>query len=361
MKRARLVPTALALALFALGPSAAGADTVADGRTTFEIAPGLSRALDKQDAKLFALKPGWGGRNTLNLPLGGGRLERSGSGSLRLEGGLEFTGRGRRASFRGLVLDTAHRALSASFSGRRVRLATVGSVSRSRTGFAAVLALKRLTLTGAGAAAIDSSLGVADLLDGGQRLGSATVVARLEQLSLIDGRAYLSFAQGLGEKLKALKIETEPVGGGWLHGTSPPIPVVADTSGSVAIDLSSGSFASEDGFSLSQEGTTRKLTVRDVEFDLDAHILRAAIEPRPAAADQAGVVDLASFELPVVHKNAYTGEISTPNSPALLSAGFASALNQAFADPSGMPGLFAAGEPFGELAIGVKTHGPPRG
>src|SRR5215213_11400080 len=97
MKRGPLVLAVLCLALSALGPAAASAATVAEGRATFELAPGLLGALRTQEARLVAVKPARGGRNALNFPLAGGRLEKSGAGRLRLQGSLEVTKQGRRA------------------------------------------------------------------------------------------------------------------------------------------------------------------------------------------------------------------------------------------------------------------------
>ena len=103
MKRGPLVLAVLCLALSALGPAAASAATVAEGRATFELAPGLLGALRTQEARLVAVKPARGGRNALNFPLAGGRLEKSGAGRLRLQGSLEVTKQGRRARLARLV------------------------------------------------------------------------------------------------------------------------------------------------------------------------------------------------------------------------------------------------------------------
>jgi hypothetical protein len=357
VKRNSLVQVFLLIALSLALAAPAGADTIAEGRLTLNVDRGLRSSLHRGGAKLRGIRPAVG-QIVINLPLErGGGLEASGKGRLPLDGGIQFGAKGRRATFRDLVLDTAFGTLSASLAGRRLALATASGLSSKRRGFGTELGLRRLTLTRSAAAAIDARLRIPGLLSGGEALGSATAVARFELLRLIDGQAYLLFAQGLGDKLESLKVETESLGGGWLYTSKPPAPVLADTAGEVALDLTSGSFRSADGFLLKQEGTSQRVSFQGIEFDLGAKLIRASVT-RPSGA--ASTIPLATFDLPVVHKNAYTGLITTPSSPAILSTAMAAVLDEAFAAPSGHPSLFEAGEQFGSVALLLRTHGPPR-
>jgi len=112
--------------------------------------------------------------------------------------------------------------------------------------------------------------------------------------------------------------------------------------GSAALDLSAGSLVSGDGLRLVQAGAEapRELALSEVSLDFAAKTLAAATSATSASAAPSGPV--ASLQIPVFHKNAFTGVLSAPNSPAVVSPGLASLLNATFA-AGVQPPPFAAG------------------
>jgi hypothetical protein len=281
-----------------------------------------------------------------------GGLEFNGYGRLVTSGGLEFRAMGRRAILRDLVLDTTFGTLTARLNGRSLALARVNGQSTEWKQFAAELDLRNLKLTRRGAAAISASLAARGLLRAGEALGSATAVARFDSVRVVDGSAYLDLGHGFFEKLRALRVETEPLGNSWISGTSFAIP---DTVGEVAPDFSAGSAWSEDGFSLKQFESNAELALHDIEFGFNSGIVRAGITTSHSLPTGARTTALARFRLPVTYKNAVTGALTTPNSPATMTAAFAARLNEAFAVPRGLSPPFAGGEPL-QIAFNLKSR-----
>jgi hypothetical protein len=266
-------------------------------------------------------------------------------------GALEFAARGRRATFRDLVLDTAFGTLSGKLNGRRLALAGAFGLSSERKGFAVVIGLRKLKLTRGAAMAMNRSLGIPGLFRAGQRLASATGVCRAEQIPVHDGRTYLDFGDPFFEKLRSLRVNTKPIGNAWVLGTYFAIP---DTVGEVALDFASGGVASDDGVALKQFESNAALDLHDFEYDFAAGVVRASIGTRYTLPSEARVTPLARFRVTVTHKNAYTGELSASATGTLTEA-FADRLNEAFAEPKGIAPPFAGGDPL-TIGFGLQTR-----
>jgi hypothetical protein len=347
---------AVLVALLALGLAApVSAELANEGRVTLRLDRGLRSTLSREGVKVRGLQPAVGRLGLINLPVEGGGVEPSGKGRLVTAGGIEFAANGRRATFRDLVLDTAFGTLSAKLGGRRLGLATVGGLSSERHGFAIELGLSRLTLTGAGAATIGATLGMPGLLRGGRPLASATAVSRLERVPVIDGRNQLNFGDSFFEKLKALRVNTKPIGNAWALGTYFAIP---DTVGWAALDLSSGVFQSDDGIALKQFESSAELALHNVAFNLGTGIVKAGITTPFNLPSEARVTPLVKFRLTVAHKNANTGELSGAATGTLTTA-FADRLNESFAVLKGIAPPFAGGEPV-QIGLGLQTRHAPR-
>jgi hypothetical protein len=268
-----------------------------------------------------------------------------------MSGGIELVAAGRRAVFRDLVLDTAFGTLMASLGRQRFTLATQFGLSSEQHGFAADLELRKLALTRRAVAAIDRSLGTRNLLRAGQSLGRTTANARFETTRVYDGRTYLDVGDPFLEKLKALKVNTKPIGNAWALGTYFAIP---DTVGEVALDLSGGKVVSDDGIALKQFESDAELALHNVEYDFDRGVVRAGITTAFTLPSEAKVTPLARFRLTVTHKNANTGELSGGATGTLTNA-FADRLNDAFAAPKGIAPPFAGGAPV-QISFGLRTN-----
>ena len=326
MTAKRIAAVAVLAALLALGlVPAAGASTVGEGRLTLDLQPRLLTSLRERGVRLQSVMPALGRGSVINLPVEGGGLEYSGYGRLLMSGGLEFRAMGRRATFSDLTLDTTFGTLTARLNGRAMALAGVYGQSTEWKRFAAELDLRKLKLTQRAAAAINASLGMRGLLRAGQRLGSGTAVGRFETVRVVDGSAYLGFGVGFSEKLRALGVETKPLGGSWLSGTSVAIP---DVFGEVAPDFSGGRAWSEQGFALTQSESSAELILHDLEFGFAAGVIVAEATPSLAAPRRGADDGPGSVSAARHHKNAVTGALTTPNSPATMTAAFAARLNR---------------------------------
>lgn len=351
----RIAEAAVLAAVLALGLSApVSAATTDKGRVTLKLDRALQGSLKQDGVKLRAASPAEGrGGGVINLPVTDGGMERSGKGRLVTGGAIQFEARGRRAAFRNLVLDTSFGILSGrGLDGRRVPLATPFGLSRELHGFAVEVSVRRLVLTRSGAAAINTGLGMPGLVRGGQALASATAVSPIAHIPVIDGRTYLVFGETFFEKLKSLRVTTKPLGNAWLGGTSIAIP---DTVGTVSLDLSEGTIASDDGFALKQFESSAELAIHNVKYELAGGVVKGGITTSYTLPSESRVTPLVRFRLSVTHKNAYTGELSGSAVSARLTKEFAARLNEVLAEPKGFGPVFEAGEPL-EVALGLQTR-----
>lgn len=366
--RRLLSATALLCLLLALGPVAgAAADPVSGGTMRLPLHPALFASLRAAGVELRGRGAARIAGRQLSAPVTGGQLS-AGSGRLLAGGAIQLSGAGGTVSLSHLVLDSKAGALIAELDGRRLRLALARRPRARRYGFGFQLTFGKLVLTAGGARRLDQGLGLGGLLGAGDVLGTATAGARLSQVTVTYGTAYLGFAQVFADKLKELDVAGEPLGGGWYYSKSPLTVALAGLQGVAALDLASGELESADGIRLFQ-GEVRggevqptpgapEIVLQGVSIDLAAGTVAADIRAQPSGAGE--VTAFAALQIPVFHKNAFTGVLSIPNSPLTLSPYLAELLNRTFAEARGRPALFAAGEPLGQVAFMAGTKGQPR-
>jgi hypothetical protein len=357
---------ALLCLLFALGPvTGAGADPVSGGKARLTLGPDLSATLRQAGVRLSVRGQARLRGRTLSLPVTGGDLT-AGSGQMQVAGGLRLAAAGRTASLSHLVLDTSSGALIARLDGRQLLLAIARRPRVRRDGFGFAVTLGKLVLTDTAAHRLDRDLGLDGLLDAGDVLGTVNAGARFSQVTVTDGSAYLGLDAAFMAKLTSLA-----VGGGPLNREPPfsrsPLAVgFGQLHGVLALDLATGELESAEGMRLYQgvlvggevyESSTPgpEITLQKLAVDIAAKTVAAELQAQPSGAAETTV--FASLQIPVFHKNAYTGEISIPDSPLTLSPSLAGLLNRTFAEPRGRPPVFAAGEALGFLAFGARTHG----
>jgi hypothetical protein len=344
--------------LLALGTAqSAAADSVSGGTVRLPLGPDLAATLHRAGVKLNPLGPAQLHGRNLALPVSGGELD-VGVGRLSLRGGLKLTAGARSTSIGQITLDTGSGAMTAELGGRSVRLALARRPRVDRDGFGYEATLGKLVLTGSGARRLDDSLALPGLLGVDDVLGTAIAGIRFEQLAVAYGTAYLTLEESFLVKLRSLAVAVEPSAAGWYFSRSPLTLAFTGMQGSAALDLSAGSLVSTDGLRLLQAGSEgpRELALSEVSLDFAAKTLAAATSATSVAAAPSGPV--ASLQIPVFHKNAFTGVLSAPNSPAAVSPGLASLLNATFA-AAVQPPPFAAGEALGQVAFAVGTHGKP--
>jgi len=357
--RRHLFPGVLVCLLLALGTAqSAAADSVSGGTVRLPLGPDLAATLHGAGVKLSPLGPARLHGRSLALPVSGGELD-AGVGRLSLRGGLKLTAGARSTSIGQITLDTGSGAMTAELGGRSVRLALARRPRVDRDGFGYEATLGKLVLTGSGARRLDHSLALPGLLGVDDVLGTAIAGIRFEQLTVPYGTAYLTLEESFLDKLRSLAVAVEPSGAGWYFSRSPLTLAFTGMQGSAALDLSAGSIASADGLRLFQAGRKGpyELMLSGISLDFATGALAAAI--RGMSGDTAPSGPVASLQIPVFHKNAFTGVLSAPNSPAAVSPGLASLLNATFA-AAAQPPPFAAGEALGQVAFAVGTHGKPR-
>ena len=212
-------------------------------------------------------------------------------------------------------------------------------------------------LTGSGAHRLDQSLGLGRLLRAGQVLGTATVGARLSQVTVTYGTAYMTLDEAFLAKLRSLEVSGAPFGSGWYYSRSPLAFAFTGLHGVAALDLSAGAIESADGLRLTQAGGEglNEVALLGISMDLRSKSAIADIRAQPSGFGETAA--FAALQIPVVHLNPFTGVISIPNSPATVSPSLASLLNQTFAESRRLPPVFAAGEPLGQIAFMAGTHG----
>jgi hypothetical protein len=359
----RVATAAVLAAVVALGAATpAGAATTDEGRVTLKLDRGLRGSLMRNGVRVRAATPAEGrGPGVINLPVTDGGMERSGKGRLVTQGGIAFEARGRQAIFRNLVFDTAFGKLSGRLDGLRLVLATPSRLSRQLHGFTVEVGARRMTLTRDGAAAINASLGVPGLVRAGQRLASATSVSPIAHIPVLDGQAYIAFAPAFAAKLKILNVNVKALGDAWSGGSrDAPTVAVTHLAGEAAPDFNEGIIESDGGYAFKRFGSSAEVAVHDVRFNFSNWVAGGSVTSGFTLPAEAGLTRFAEFQLSVTHKNPVTGVLSTPNSPARLTRGFAQRLNRALAEPNGRPGLFVEGEPLAEVAFNLRTRSPRR-
>lgn len=364
MATGRLLAAPLFLLLLLACAAPAGADPVSGGTARLELNRELTVTLRQAGVRLSAVGPARLHGRQLVLPVTDGQLT-AGSGRVDLAGGLRLSDAGDSVSLTGLILDSERGTLVERFPGTRVPLAVARRPRVRRDGFGYTITLGKLVLTSEGARRIEQDLGLGGLLGKVRTLGILNAGARRSEVSVTHGTAYLGLDEGFAAKLRGLEVGGEPLGASWAFTKTPLTVALTKLHGVLALDLASGEIESADGLRLFQGKVVGgdiepvagapEVTVQAVAVDLAAKALTAEIKAQPSGGGETTV--FATVQIPVFHKNAFTGEISIPNSPLTLSPPLAELLNRTFAEPRGLPPAFAAGEPFGFLAFGARTKG----
>jgi hypothetical protein len=151
------------LALLAFAPFASAApDPVASGSATITLKKNFTKYLKTFGIKVQKVSPAkLKGQKATFAVTGGSMDPTTGAGTLTVSGGLKFKAGKKSATVKGLVIDTAKKALTAKISGKKVKLATLGGWSFTRSGFGVALTVKKLKLTGAAAKQLNKKTGYA--------------------------------------------------------------------------------------------------------------------------------------------------------------------------------------------------------
>ncbi len=355
----------LSLLLLVGSAGTASGDPVSGGTARLELNRELTVSLRDSGVRLTALGAARLHGRHLVLPVTGGQLI-SGLGRATVTGGMRFTSAAGIASLSGLVLDSRHGALIGKLGGAHLRLAVARRPRVRRDGFGYTVTLGKLVLTSNAARRLERRLGLR--LPGiAHTLGILNAGVRRSRVTVTHGTAYLGLDEGFAANLRGLVVGGEPLGAGWTFSPAPLTIALTKLHGILALDLTSGQIESADGLRLFQ-GEVRggeiepvagaaEVTLQAVSVDIAAKTLTAELRTQPSGVVETTAV--ASAQIPVFHKNAFTGEISFSANPLTLSAYMADLLNQAFTEPRSLPPAFAPGDPFAQISVSARTTGKP--
>lgn len=357
MARNRLLATLLSLLLLGAAlPASSPAEVVSDGSMKLRLTRGLDAALRANGVELHGRGGAWARGRFVTVPVAAGVLRPStGRGYLTLGGTIEFAADGGTVKAGDLALNTGKGLLTARLGGEHMRLARVLGVRPEREGFALHLGLRKLVLTAEAARALGSGLGVRGVFRAGRGLGSARVVNRFEEVTVLGGTIYLTLDPGFRAKLGSLGVEVIPFGDAWVASHF----AFTKLRGSADLDFESGAVSSEDGLRLIQAGTpSAEVALLGITLDLGSGAAVSDIGTQPQGRTRDDT-PFASVRFGIVNKHRTGTELYAPSTPATLSADLAATLNEMFAERIGRAPAFTAGEPLGQFAVSARTRGRP--
>lgn len=128
--------------------------------TTITLNKGFANKLKKSGVKVQKVSPGTVKGNVITLPVLEGSLDpATGQGTLTHEGGIKFKKGSKNVTLKELVLETATSSLNAKVGSKKMKLATVGTLVNTRTGFGTTVAISSMKLTSKAAKELNKKLG----------------------------------------------------------------------------------------------------------------------------------------------------------------------------------------------------------
>ena len=311
----------LALAGAPAAASAATAD-VAGGTTTLKLAPGTAKALKALGVAVSPLRPAKAGKAGVSFPVTGGSVDAaSGAGTIEHRGGLRLRAGGTTVDLRNFVINAG----STNTIGVRVGKAQLHAfriglddAKVSRRGIQTVVGNVKVTLSARGAAALNKAFGV-KAFKRGLRIGTASVRVRPGELAFTGGSTSLALDSGAAQALTGLGVSVAPAA-----------PASAGDGGAIAFPLTegklnartlAGSISHSGGLTFSVGATS--VTVRDF-------IIETSPAPKLTAALGGARVDLLTLDIGGLDRKVDGRDVTLGRVVVKLTAGAASALNQAF-------------------------------
>ena len=396
MARGRMLPAGiLVAALFALlafAPFASAAsDPVGGGSATVTLNSGWTKYLKTFGIKIQKVSPAKlkGAKATFSATEG--TIDpASGKGTINLAGGLKFNAGKKKATVKGLVLDTKKKALTAKVGGKKVKLASVAGWSHTRSGFGVKITLKKLKLTSAAANLLNKQTGYPKgnplPFLGGKLIGKGVATPEPATVGVVaSGSASLALDPAAIKKLAHVGTPPFPEGTSPVAVSLAPVdPTTFDAGtltaqfpfgegGTVAPNGQAGVLKTVGGLKLVQNlelagaGVTT-LTMGNIWLDLGAKTASVEVtieNPKTAAANlgNLGRASIADIDLSgaTITPSPATRSISITGAKATLQAVTAETLNQVFIGPIESAGLkgqekFAAGDPLGIVNFTVQTE-----
>ena len=311
---------AAAVLLLAAAPAAHAQTPLASGTTTLKLDSAVARTLSANGVRVRPISPARGG---VSFPITGGSLDGA-AGTIEHSGGLKFSAGGKSLSARSFRIKLARKStLSAQVGKSRVTLLNVDTKRAriTRVGLDTRITRVRVSLTGAAAKALNATFST-HLFRAGLELGSVTVRATPETVSLASGTTTVALDAGAGAALQSLGIAAAPIG-----SSSLAFPI---TGGTVNAKTFAGSITHSGGIALSRGATRVELTDFTVGID-DTPDLTALVGGQR--------VSILTVDLSALKASVKGRKITLSGAALKLTAAAAGALNQAFATTAFTEGL----------------------
>jgi hypothetical protein len=412
MLSAVAVVAALA-ALLAFAPFAsATSDPVASGTTSITLNKGFYKKLKKAGVKVLKVSPGKVKSRKVTLTVAGGSMDPvNGLGNLELSGGFKFKRGKKQAPVKGLVLDTAHSALTGKVANKQMKIAVVSGLTYGRNGFGVNVNVTKLKLTNGAVKQLNKKLGytkskkskkssasvskkdnskdVKSPFKKNQVMGAAYSETQPKTVAVIaEGNATLVLSPDALKKISQVGPEVPPASGEHPFAVklSPidPTKVVSLSPVTAAFPISGGTMGptaeagileTAGGLQLTQNlealGPNEKgettLKMGNIWVDLGAKTATVEVtieNPKTPEANlgnlgRSSIADISLVGATVTSDpNART--VSVQNASATLQAVTAETLNSVFINPieklAGPQEKFAAGDPLGSFSFTAHTQ-----
>jgi Htaa protein len=297
----KLTAGLLAAALFALlafAPFASAApDPVASGSATVTLNSGFVKSLKKQGVKIVKIKPATLKGKKATFTVTGGEMDpTNGAGTLTLGGGLKFKHGKKTAPVKGLVIDTTKKGLFAKVAGKKLKLASLGGLSFTRSGFGVSLTIKKLKLTKSAAKRLNKKLGFVKgtkPFKGNRLMGSAVATEEPSMVTIVPGNNVVFDANNeLLKKLKDVETGIETISPTIAKGTSFEFPI---SGGSIAPTATAGVVQTIGGVKMTQKLPKNKektefleteITLGNFWVDLSAHTVSVEVVAKSNASEK---------------------------------------------------------------------------
>jgi len=342
------LPLLLALAAPAL--TRAAYDPLGSGLTRLILDPSFLASMRENGVKLRAVPPAKMSGGTVTFPVSGGKFDPlSAKGTVDHEGALLFRNGRRKVPLKDLQLKTTvrHSPFSVKAGGGQLKLATVGRMDVSRTGFDSKVTVGSLAISAKVATRLGKKLRLRDVFKQGLPLGRTVTRADPETVTVLPkGRITLTLDPGIVAKLDSLFVAVNPIFPAEHSGPVFTLPVFG---GAIATDASQGVIETEGAIEALQLGGGQIFWRAPwVDLTSGAFEVEAGSESRPGQFDRAPVASLAFAAPPVADPKLRTVAVS---GSLALDAATAASFNEAFAKPQGKSDVFVAGEALGALSF----------
>ncbi|HEU4707313.1 MAG TPA: hypothetical protein VFS64_09005 [Solirubrobacterales bacterium] len=299
----KLTAALAAAALFALlafAPFASAApDPVASGSATVTLKKSFTNYLKTFGIKVQKISPAkLKGQKATFTVTGGSMDPTTGAGTLTLGGGLKFKAGKKSATVKALVIDTTKKSLTGKVSGKKVKLASLGGSSFTRSGFGVSLTVKKLKLTGAAAKQLNKKTGYAKGKPkpflGNKLIASSKGEEQPATVTLLPANNIVYDANvELLKKLKDVEVNIETIAPTATKGpTTFEFPI---SGGNIAPAATAGVVNSSGGVKLRQklplpEGKfiETEITLANFWTDLSAHTVSVEVTAESNAESPAG-------------------------------------------------------------------------